>query len=137
MQTCFQHHGHRTALSQCALQDYHDPWLGFTSINGIGFVVSELSPYAGDLDWSEVKDASDMEGTLLYLGQATAKIHCGSDEDVDNGIVKFQVDDKTSEVLRGREDQFAEHIIEFRMACPRTVFAGYILFVDAFREGLI
>lgn len=137
VKTYFQHHGHRTALSQRALQDHHDPWLGYTSISGIGFVVSELSPYTEDLDWGEVKDASDMEETLVYLGQATAKIHCVSDEDVDNGIIAFQVEDKISEALKEREDHFLEHIVEFGMSYSQTVFADYVLFVDAFREGLI
>ena len=133
----FENHGHRTALSQRALQDHHDPWLGYTSINGTGFVVSELSPYTDDIDWSEFKDSTDMEETLAYLGQATAKIHCVSDEDVDNGVIEFQVEDKVSEVLRGREHQFAEDIIDFGMTYSKSVFADHVLFVDAFREGLI
>ena len=78
-----------------------------------------------------------MEETLAYLGQATAKIHCVSDEDVDNGVIEFQVEDKLSEVLRGREDQFVEDIIDFGMTYSQSVFADHILFVDAFREGLI
>ena len=133
----FQNHGHRTALSQRALQDHHDPWLGYTSINGTGFVVSELSPYTEDLDWNDAQDSSDIETTLTFLGRATAKIHCVSDEDVDNGIVDFQVEDKISEALHGREDHFINHIVDFGMAYSQSVFADHILFVDAFREGLI
>jgi uncharacterized protein (DUF2252 family) len=49
----FMHHGHRTAVSQRALQAHADPWLGYTEIDGVGFVVSELSPYVEDLDWSD------------------------------------------------------------------------------------
>jgi uncharacterized protein (DUF2252 family) len=40
----FKHHGHRTAVSQRALQAHADPWLGYTEMDGVGFVVSELSP---------------------------------------------------------------------------------------------
>ena len=40
----FKHHGHRTAVSQRALQAHADPLLGYTDIDGVGFVVSELSP---------------------------------------------------------------------------------------------
>ena len=36
----FKHHGHRTAVSQRALQAHADPLLGYTEIDGIGFVVS-------------------------------------------------------------------------------------------------
>ena len=46
----FRHHGHRTAVSQRALQAHADPWLGYTELDGKGYVVSELSPYVSDLD---------------------------------------------------------------------------------------
>ncbi len=71
------------------------------------------------------------------LGQATVKIHCVSDEDVDNGIIAFKVKDKISEALREREDHFLQHIVEFGMSYCQTVFADYALFFDAFREELI
>jgi len=47
----FKHHGHRTAVSQRALQAHADPLLGYTDIDGVGYVVSEISPYETDLDW--------------------------------------------------------------------------------------
>lgn len=50
----FTHHGHRTAVSQRALQAHADPLLGHTELDGRGFVVSELSPYVTDLDWTEL-----------------------------------------------------------------------------------
>ena len=52
----FTHHGHRTAVSQRALQAHADPLLGYTDIDGVGFVVSEISPYEADLDWSELTE---------------------------------------------------------------------------------
>ncbi len=36
----FKHHGHRTAVSQRALQAHADPLLGYTEIDGNGYVVS-------------------------------------------------------------------------------------------------
>lgn len=46
----FEHHGHRTAISQRALQAHADRFLGWTELRGTdarptGFVVSEYSPY--------------------------------------------------------------------------------------------
>lgn len=40
----FKHQGHRTAESQRALQAYADPWLGYTTLNGVGQLVAEVSP---------------------------------------------------------------------------------------------
>ncbi|MBD3562376.1 DUF2252 domain-containing protein, partial [Planktothrix sp. FACHB-1355] len=37
----FLHDGHRTVISQRALQAYSDPWLGYTTLNGMGMLVEE------------------------------------------------------------------------------------------------
>jgi hypothetical protein len=61
----FHHHGHRTVLSQRALQAHADPWLGWTELEGAtrrgtGFVVSEYSPYEKDLDWGGVTEPDEL-----------------------------------------------------------------------------
>ena len=43
----FQHEGHRTVISQRALQAHADPWLGWTELNGTGQLVAEVSPVRG------------------------------------------------------------------------------------------
>ena len=52
----FQHEGHRTVISQRALQAHADPWLGWTELDGSGQLVAEVSPYAVDLDWGDIDD---------------------------------------------------------------------------------
>jgi hypothetical protein len=58
--------GHRTAESQRALQAHADPWLGFTELFGVGQLVAEVSPYAADLDWSDVNEP-DEPGFVQHL----------------------------------------------------------------------
>jgi uncharacterized protein (DUF2252 family) len=77
----FLHHGHRTAISQRALQAHADPLLGYTDIDGVGYVVSELSPYESDLDWSELTEPDELAEVIEQLGRAVAKVHCVSDAD--------------------------------------------------------
>ena len=89
----FEHEGHRTVVSQRALQVHTDPLLGHTSIDGVGYVVSEVSPYEVDLDWGEINEPDDMRAVVDLLGRATAKIHCASDEDSQQDLVDFQVED--------------------------------------------
>ncbi len=86
----FKHHDHRTALSQRALQAHADPLLGYTDIDGVGFVVSEISPYDSDLDWSELTEPDELTEVIGQLGQAVAKAHCVSDTDSDQTLVDFQ-----------------------------------------------
>ncbi|WP_018684206.1 DUF2252 domain-containing protein [Actinokineospora enzanensis] len=133
----FDHHGHRTAVSQRALQAHADPWLGHTEIDGVGFVVAELSPYTSDLDWSELSEPADMLPVVAYLGRATAKAHCVSDSDSEQALVDFQVEDAISVVLAGREGEFVDWVVEFALRYAEQTREDHRLFVDAFRSGEI
>jgi uncharacterized protein (DUF2252 family) len=133
----FQHNGHRTAVSQRALQAHADPWLGYTEIEGVGFVVSELSPYVEDLDWSDLTEPEQMSPVLDYLGRATAKVHCVADKDSDPTIVGFQTEDEISAAISGNEEEFAEEMVDFGARYSATVREDHSLFVDAFRNGQI
>ncbi|OLF13401.1 DUF2252 domain-containing protein [Actinophytocola xanthii] len=132
----FVHEGHRTAVSQRALQAHADPWLGHTELGGVGFVVAELSPYTADLDWSELTEPTEMEPVLEYLGQATAKTHCVSDSDSEQSLVDFQVEEAIAGVVTD-EDEFVRALTEFGMSYAEQVRVDHRLFVDAFRGGQI
>ncbi|MDA8372019.1 MAG: DUF2252 domain-containing protein [Nocardiopsaceae bacterium] len=133
----FTHNGHRTAVSQRALQAHADPLLGHTEINGAGFVVSELSPYVADLDWSELTEPEDVGPVMTYLGRATAKAHCVSDSDSDQSLVPFQTEDAIMDVLDGREAEFIAWNIDFARDYAEQARKDRALFVDAFRNNTI
>ena len=133
----FKHHGHRTAVSQRALQAHADPWLGYTELDGVGFVVSELSPYVEDLDWSDFTEPEEMAPVLDYLGRATAKVHCVADEDSDPTIVGFQTEDEIVEAVSGKEEEFVKEMADFGTGYSEIARNDHRLFVDAFRNGQI
>ncbi|NLE78434.1 MAG: DUF2252 domain-containing protein [Rhodococcus sp.] len=133
----FQHEGHRTVVSQRALQVHTDPLLGYTEIGGVGFVVSELSPYELDLDWSDLTEPEDIAPVLEDLGRATAKVHCVSDEDSDQTLVTFQTEDAIHGVIDGHVDEFVNEIIDFGIAYAEVSRKDHQLFVNAFREDEI
>jgi uncharacterized protein (DUF2252 family) len=133
----FRHHGHRTVVSQRALQAHADPLLGWTDLDGVGFVVSEVSPYESDLDWSELTEPSEIAPVVDYLGRATAKVHCVADSDADHSLVPFQTEDAIMGVVAGREDEFVAWVVEFAHEYAAQVRADHALFVEAFRSGAI
>ncbi|GAA2592469.1 DUF2252 domain-containing protein [Actinomadura fulvescens] len=133
----FQHHGHRTAVSRRALQANTDPWLGYTELDGVGYVVQELSPYEEDLDWSALTEPEEMLPVLDDLGRATAKIHCVSDTDSDHTLVGFQVEDAINAAIGPDEKAFVEAMVAFGMEYAAIVRDDHRLFVDAFRNGEI
>jgi uncharacterized protein (DUF2252 family) len=131
----FRHHGHRTAVSQRALQAHADPLLGWTDLDGVGFVVSEVSPYEADLDWSELTEPSEIAPVVDALGRATAKVHCVADSDADDSLVPFQTEDAIMQVVSGREEEFVAWVVEFAHDYAAQVRTDHALFVDAFRGG--
>jgi uncharacterized protein (DUF2252 family) len=134
----FLHQGHRTAISQRALQAHSDPWLGWTELAGVGFVVSEFSPYEADLDWSGLTEPDEMAEVLEQLGRATAKVHCVSDvDDAQTPLVDFQVEDAVAAVVRGREDELVQDLTAFAAEYAQKVREDHRLFVDAFRAGKV
>ena len=133
----FEHEGHRTVVSQRALQVHTDPLLGYTEIDGVGYVVSEVSPYEVDLDWSDITEPDDIAAVVDLLGRATAKIHCASDEDSSQDLVDFQVEEAIAQSLDRRRREFTAWVTDFGMDYAIQVREDHALFVDAFREGRI
>jgi uncharacterized protein (DUF2252 family) len=133
----FDHAGHRTVISQRALQAHTDPFLGWTTLDGTGYVVSELSPYERDLEWDDLTEPDQMEPILRDLGRATAKVHCASDEDSQEDLVDFQTEQAIADAIDGDRDGFVSDLVDRGVDYARRARADHELFVDAFREGRI
>jgi len=128
----FEHPGHRTAISQRALQAHADPWLGWCELRGKGQVVQEISPYEADLSWEHLADPEEILPLLGYLGQATAKIHCVSDASSAEDLVDFETEEAIEAVI---DDDLASELAEFGASYAERVREDHGLFVDAFRNG--
>jgi uncharacterized protein (DUF2252 family) len=133
----FDDEGQRTVVSQRALQVHTDPLLGHTTIDGVGYVVAEVSPYEVDLDWSDLTEPDDIAAVVDLLGRATAKIHCASDEDSEQDLVDFQVEDAIAASLDRRRREFTTWLTEWGMAYADRVREDHAHFVAAFRDGQI
>ncbi|MCW2696907.1 MAG: uncharacterized protein JWR62_1992 [Modestobacter sp.] len=133
----FEHEGHRTAMSQRALQANASQFLGHTEIGGVGFVVSELSPYEVDLDWEDLTEPEEIGPVLDQLGRATAKLHCVGDADSDHTLVPFQTEEAITTMIGGRREEFITDVVDFAHAYAHRTRNDHRLFVDAFRAGEI
>ncbi len=130
----FLHDGHRTAVSQRALQAYADPLLGYTSLDGKGIYAAEVSPYCADLDWGNISDFDEMMEVTADLARCVAKIHCVSDADSDQTLINYSAEMEINRVLDGRESDFVAHISDFGVNYAAAVRNDHLLFVDAFRN---
>jgi uncharacterized protein (DUF2252 family) len=131
----FENEGHRTVVSQRELQVHTDPFLGWTTVDKVGYVVAEVSPYEADLDWGELGEPEEIEPVVELLGRATAKIHCVSDEDSDEDLVDFQTEKAIIEAIDDDPEAFVDELVEFGIAYAAKTRKDHALFVDAFREG--
>jgi uncharacterized protein (DUF2252 family) len=137
VESYFENEAHRTVVSQRALQAHTDPLLGWTTVDGTGYVVAEVSPYEIDLDWGRLNEPEEMASVVEQLGRATAKVHCASDEDSDQSLVAFQVEQAVATSLDGRRKAFVEAVTEFAVGYAAQVRRDHTLFVEAFRAGRI
>jgi uncharacterized protein (DUF2252 family) len=133
----FQHQGHRTAESQRALQAHADPWLGFTELNGVGQLVAEVSPYAADLDWSDVNEPEELTGVIADLGRAVARMHSVADDESSHDLVDFSTEEAIVAVVDKDEAGFVQHLVEFAHKYGDQAREDHQDFVDVFRNGRI
>ncbi|MFC9589683.1 DUF2252 domain-containing protein [Streptomyces sp. NPDC056944] len=133
----FRHEGHRTVISQRALQAHADPWLGWTELDGAGQLVAEVSPYAVDLDWSDIDDLDEIAATVADLGRATATMHAAADDESGHSLVPFSTERAIDAAIAADEEGFAGLLVDFAHTYGARARADHQIFVDLFRNGRI
>ncbi|KAK3680609.1 hypothetical protein LTR37_021135 [Vermiconidia calcicola] len=137
-QQYFKHEGHRTVISQRALQDHADPWAGWAEIEGEGYMASEVSPYAIDFEWNDINDIEEMVSVVADLGRATAIMHGAADEDSQHsGLVQFDTEQAIDAAISKDEAGFERLLLDFAHKYSARVREDHRLFVDMFRNGQV
>lgn len=134
----FTHEGHRTVISQRALQANSDPWLGWTELDGTGQLVAEVSPYAVDLDWSDLDSPEEIARVVTDLGAATAAMHAAADVDESgHSLVPFSTERAIDAVIGSDGEGFARMLVDFAHDYGARTRRDHRIFVDLFRNGRI
>ncbi|MEV4345444.1 DUF2252 domain-containing protein [Actinoplanes sp. NPDC049596] len=131
----FEHQGHRTAESQHALQAHADPWVGYTTLDGVGQLVAEVSPYAADLDWADVNELEELTGVVADLGRAVARMHSVADDESTHDLVDFSTEEAIVAAVDKDEAGFVRHLVEFAHRYGDQAREDHQDFVDVFRNG--
>jgi uncharacterized protein (DUF2252 family) len=133
----FEHEGHRTVISQRALQAHADPWLGWTELDGSGQLVAEVSPYAVDLDWGDIDDLEEIAAVVADLGRATATMHAAADDLSGQSLVPFSTERAIDAAIAADEEGFAPLLVDFAHSYGAVARRDHQIFVDLFRNGRI
>ncbi|MEU0571783.1 DUF2252 domain-containing protein [Nonomuraea sp. NPDC005983] len=131
----FHHQGHRTAESQRALQAYADPWLGYTTLDGVGQLVAEVSPYSADLGWDDVNEPAEVRAIMRDLGRAVARMHSVADDESSHDLVDFSTEESIVAVVNGDRPGFVAMLVDFAHRYGAQAREDHQRFVDLFRNG--
>lgn len=134
----FLNEGHRSVLSQRALQRYSNPLLGWAELDGKGQLVAEISPYESDLEWSDINDPKEISSLVADLGRATAMMHAAGDlEQEHSGVVPFSAEKAIDGEIHADLEGLATVLVEFAHDYSARVRSDHQIFVDLFRNGRI
>ncbi|NUS72048.1 MAG: DUF2252 domain-containing protein [Corynebacteriales bacterium] len=131
----FHHQGHRTTESQRALQAHADHWGGFTTLDGVGLMAAEVSPYAADLDWDEVNEPEELLEVVAELGRATARMHSVADDDSSHDLVDFSTETEIVRAIEKDEAGFVDMLVDFAHSYGARARADHQIFVDLNRNN--
>ena len=134
----FDHEGHRTVVSQRALQVHTDPLLGYTELDGVGYVVSEVSPYEVDLDWASITEPDDIAAVVRPArpGHRQDPLRLRRGQRPGPRRLPGRGGDRARAWRAGAASSPA-WVTDFGMDYAEQVREDHALFVDAFREGRI
>jgi hypothetical protein len=96
-----------------------------------------VSPYAVDLDWSDIDDPRDIAATVADLGRATATMHAAADDSSGHSLVPFSTERAIDAAIAADEEGFAELLVGFAHTYGARARADHQIFVDLFRNGRI
>ncbi|MEU3142806.1 MULTISPECIES: DUF2252 domain-containing protein [unclassified Streptomyces] len=131
----FRHEGHRTVISQRALQAHADPWLGWTELDGTGQLVAEVSPYAVDLDWGDIDEPDEIAQVVADLGRATATMHAAADDTSGESLVPFSTERAIDAAIAADEDGLEPLLVDFAHSYGARARGDHQIFLDLFRNG--
>ena len=125
-------------VSQRALQVHTDPLLGYTELDGVGYVVSEVSPYEFDLDWGEINEPDEMASVVRPArpGHREGPLRLRRGQRPGPRRLPDRGGDRRGR--RGPPQGVRRRPHRLRASTtPSRCAQDHALFVDAFREGRI
>jgi len=91
-ETLFTNHGHRAVVSQRALQDIADPYLGWLQLSDDYYSVKERSPYYDQFDSDELSSSEALARVGKDWGQLVAASHRRAGQDANiAGVIQKRI----------------------------------------------
>ena len=111
-----------------------DPLVGYTTVNGIPFMLREKSPYQVDFDYTLLTTKSKFMDAMGYAGKVVAKNHAISDQDYNSTIVSYSIDKQVTDAVTDKS-KFKDEIVNFALDYAAQVEYDYNSFKNAYNSG--
>jgi uncharacterized protein (DUF2252 family) len=131
------HEGERVTIATKAMLSNTDRLVGYTTVNGIPFMLHEKSPYQVDFDYTLLTTKSKFMDAMGYAGKVVAKNHALSDKDYNAAIVPVSVDKEVTDIVSGNKAAFKNEILNFALDYATQVEYDYTSFVNAYNQGVV
>jgi hypothetical protein len=106
-------------------------------MDGESYMVTKVSPFANDIEWSDINDLEEIMAVVTDLGQAMAIMYKATDKEGVESLVLFLIDRAIDEAIGSDEAKFERFLTEFAFEYSDRVREDHRLFVDAFCNGCI
>jgi len=108
--------------------------IGYTTINGVPYYVSEKSPFAEGFDYTQLTSSGKFNTAMTYFGQALAAAHALSDNDYDSTVVPYSEETQITQAITSVSGLQSE-ISTFAFSYAQQVNLDWQSFKTAYAAG--
>ena len=129
------HEGNRVVKTHKAMLNNADVLLGYTTMNGLKFMLREKSAYQEDFDYSQLTSYSKFYDAAGYFGKVVAKNHALADKDYDSALIGYSIDKEILDAIGANSSGFITEILNFSVNYAAQVEQDYTDFLLARQSG--
>lgn len=128
--TSYPHQGQRVIMTQRAMHQSADPFLGYATIDDREFYIRERSPYKKKLKLQSITSKDEMINTVEIMGKITAKVHARADADMDAGLLPYHSEDEILKAIGSDVEGFVNYLSHWGISYANQVEQDYQYFLE-------
>ena len=108
--------------------------IGYTTVNGVPYSVTEKSPFAEGFDYTQLTSSKKFNTAMTYFGQALASAHALADNDYDSTVVPYSMETQITKAVTSVSGLQSE-ISAFAFSYAQQVNLDWQSFKTAYAAG--
>lgn len=129
------HEGNRVVKTHKAMLNNADVLVGYTTMNGLKFMLREKSAFQEDFDYTKLTSSSKFSEAAGYFGKVVAKNHALADKDYDSALIGYSMDKEILDAIGSNSSGFITEVLNFAVSYAAQVEQDYKDFMLARQNG--